>query len=343
MNLNYGELLKKAWTTIWKHKILWIFGILASCSARSSGSFNTGGSSSRSGSNFNNNDFNFGNSPSTPPAVRDFFWQMQRMANTGELWQMIAIIAIIVIILVVLLRLIMAVVGTIGQIGLINGTWQLEEGAEKISFGALVKDGWKYFWKVILFKLLLIGVGIALAIAVIILTLVTFFCGLILIIPALIVFSFVYWILVEYVMAAIVGDSMGIMDAIAKCWDLFKKSWVTSSIMGLLVAVINVVYGVIMLIPLILVMIPGGIGVFTAITTRSETGLYPGLIASGILLLIYIPIAIFLNGVKIAYFGVNWVLVYRQLTGRGTQPLPTPVVDVATPASDLPDLPSAEG
>ena len=53
-------------------------------------------------------------------------------------------------------------------------------------------------------------------------------------------------------------------------------------------------------------------------------GLYPGLIASGVLLLIYIPLAIFLNGVKVAYVNVNWTLVYRQLAGHGTQSLPEP-------------------
>ena len=338
MTLNYGELLKKAWTTIWKHKILWIFGILASCSVRGNG-FSTGGGSNfnRGNTNFNNNNFNFGNTP-MPPAIRQFFFQMQEMANTGQLWQTLIIVGIIALVLVIVLRLIMAVVGTIGQVGLINGTWQRQQGAEKISFGALLSDGWKSFWKVILFKLLLVGVGIVLAIVTIVLTLVTLGCGLILLIPALIVFSFVYWILVEYILVAMVGDSMGIMDAISACWTLFKKNWSSSTIMGLLVGVINLVYGLIMVIPLILVLIPGGIGVFTYITTRNSGGLYTGLITSGILLLIYILIAIFLNGIKVAYFGVNWVLVYRRLTGRDGVEAPAPAPVVEPLPADLPPV-----
>ena len=39
-NFNFGEILTRAWQIIWKHKILWIFGILASC-GRSSGNFNS--------------------------------------------------------------------------------------------------------------------------------------------------------------------------------------------------------------------------------------------------------------------------------------------------------------
>ena len=250
MSLNYGELLKKAWRTIWKYKILWIFGILASCSVRGNG-FSSGGSYGRGGNgfNFNNNNFNFNNNTAVPPAVRQFLFQMQHMANTGQLLQMAIIIGIVIVLLVVVLRLITAFLGTIGQIGLVNGTYQVEEGDAKLAFGALLSKGWKSFWKVILFKLLLVGVGIVLAIVVILATVVTLGCGLILIIPAAIVFGFVYYILVEFALVAIVGDSIGIMDSIRDSWQLFKKNWMTTSIMGLLIGVINLIYSVIMLIP----------------------------------------------------------------------------------------------
>ena len=42
MNFNFGEVLTRAWQIIWKHKVLWIFGILASC-GRGSGGGNGGG------------------------------------------------------------------------------------------------------------------------------------------------------------------------------------------------------------------------------------------------------------------------------------------------------------
>src|SRR6185503_13824262 len=31
MNFNFGEVLTRAWQIIWKHKVLWIFGIFAGC------------------------------------------------------------------------------------------------------------------------------------------------------------------------------------------------------------------------------------------------------------------------------------------------------------------------
>jgi uncharacterized membrane protein YgcG len=44
-NFNFGEVLTRAWKIIWKHKILWIFGILASCARGSGGGGNGGGGS----------------------------------------------------------------------------------------------------------------------------------------------------------------------------------------------------------------------------------------------------------------------------------------------------------
>ncbi len=38
MNFNFSEVLTRAWQIIWKHKVLWIFGILAGCGQGGGGS-----------------------------------------------------------------------------------------------------------------------------------------------------------------------------------------------------------------------------------------------------------------------------------------------------------------
>ncbi len=52
MNFNFGEVLTRAWQITWKYKVLWIFGILASCS-RGGGGGSSGGSSVSGGSDGN--------------------------------------------------------------------------------------------------------------------------------------------------------------------------------------------------------------------------------------------------------------------------------------------------
>ena len=43
MNFNFGETLTRSWQIVWKHKVLWIFGILASCSRGGGGGSGGGG------------------------------------------------------------------------------------------------------------------------------------------------------------------------------------------------------------------------------------------------------------------------------------------------------------
>src|SRR5258706_12413885 len=51
ININIGEVLTKAWKIVWKFKVLWIFGILASCGANNNARFNNsfGGNSGGGG------------------------------------------------------------------------------------------------------------------------------------------------------------------------------------------------------------------------------------------------------------------------------------------------------
>ncbi|GEM_PF-5728360 len=44
-NFNLGEVLTTSWKTIWKHKVLWVFGILASFARGGRGSSAGGGNS----------------------------------------------------------------------------------------------------------------------------------------------------------------------------------------------------------------------------------------------------------------------------------------------------------
>jgi hypothetical protein len=334
--MNYSLIIERAWKIIWKFKVLWIFGILASCSANRGGG--SGGSNFRSSTGGNTS---FGNNFASgvnqlPPQLRQFGLQMQHMATTGELWTWLIGIGIILALLIIVMSLLFMALGAIGQIGLIKGTWKAEEGAQKLTFTELFNEGKESLWKVILFKILLGVFNIALVIVFIILTIMTLGCGLIVLLPALIVGSYVLWVLIELIMPAMVGDDMAMMDAISKTWTLFKQNWVGSCLMGLLLSVINFVVSLVFAIPVILAFLPVIFGVISM--TASHGGieaLMPSLIISGILVLIFIPIGIFLHGVLEAYLGTAWALTYRQLTGRPVAEPPTAekpaVVDLPSP------------
>jgi hypothetical protein len=133
MNFNFGEVLNRAWRITWKYKILWIFGILASCSRGGGGGSGGGGNG---GSNGN------GNSPFDTSGMERFFSQVGDYL-VSHWW-----VIVLIILGVILLVLLSIFLGTIGRIGLIRGTLQAEEGAERLSFGELFRGSMPFFWRV---------------------------------------------------------------------------------------------------------------------------------------------------------------------------------------------------
>ena len=125
--MNYGEILSRAWQIIWKHKILWVFGILAGCTqAGSSGGSNSG--------------IRFSGRENTQMYNR-IFGQVD-----PDVW---IIVAVVVGLVIIVLWLIAIFLGTIGKIGLVRGTLQAEGGAERLILGELFSGSMPYFWRVL--------------------------------------------------------------------------------------------------------------------------------------------------------------------------------------------------
>ncbi|MGE5073087.1 MAG: hypothetical protein ACM3MF_06635, partial [Anaerolineae bacterium] len=177
--MDFGEVLGRAWRIIWKHKILWIFGILAGC-ARGGG-----GGGSGNGWRFNGN----GGSGQAP----------QWMNNFGDWigshpWVIaLFVIAILVLVIVALL------IGTIGRIALIKGTQKADAGAERLGFGELWTESLPYFWRVFLLGLLVFVVVLVALIPIIGLgigfTALTFGLGALCLIPLICVLAIALWLL----------------------------------------------------------------------------------------------------------------------------------------------------
>jgi len=310
MNFNFGEVLSRAWQIIWKHKVLWIFGILASCSR--------GGSGGNSGSNWQQNGNNgFGGTPNFPP-------QLQRLFETIS-ENMTAFIAVTVAI-VCIFWILGIFLGTIGKIGLIRGTWQAEAGgAENLIFGQLFSESTPYFWRmfglslvvslpfVILIAALVAGglvLGVSLsqgndASALGLVALAPLFIGCIcLLIPV----GFVVNMIVRQAENAIVLEGASVLPSISRGWDIFRSNLGPIIVMAIILTVIGLVAGFIIAIPVLVVVIPA---VFAFIAGNSEN--WTPMIVAGVLLCLYTPISLLLNGIMIAYTEAVWTLTYMRL------------------------------
>ena len=306
MNFNFGEVLTRAWQIVWRHRVLWIFGILAGC-GRGGSQFNSGSSGSGDGG--------FGQ---FPPQVMRFLQFIQENLTT---------FIVAACIVLVLLWALMIFLGTIGRIGLIRGTFQAEAGSERLIFGQLFSESTPYFWR--MFGLsLLVALPVLIAIAALVAGLVAFAVsassgsdpsiGLFGMIPLMIgcfcLLIPVLWVvgmIVRQAENAIVLEDLRVLPSLSRGWEVFRANLGPVILMSIILAVIAGVIGFVLAIPLFLIVLPSMIA-FAAGEGQSWTPL----VLMGVGLCIYLPILLVLNGIMTAYVESAWTLTYMRLTAK---------------------------
>ena len=298
--MDFGYVLKRAWEIIWKFKVLWIFGILASCGqAGSSGGGNSGYSVSAQESNIG-------------LQVENFFNQLQPAAIAFLI--ALGILAILALIILAIL------LGTIGRVGLIRGTMKAEQGAERLTFGELWRDGLTYFWRVFGLNLL-IGVVIFLAILALfipgaILTGITFGLFALCLIPMICLLIPVMWavyVVIEQANIALVVENSSIMKAISRGWEVVRNNIGNMIVMSLILFLgVGLIGGAVIGLPLLIVATPAMVGFASGTTDAIRNGM----IISGIFFIIYLPLLLLFSGILKAYTTSAWTLTYLRLTTR---------------------------
>lgn len=338
--MDFGEILSKAWKIIWKYKILWVFGILASF-GQSSGGGGGGGGNSSGNFNGNSSDFSFdpNNLSNMTPEMQHYMQQVSDIM-AGIQWWMIAL----VIIGLLVISLVFWAISIMGKTGLILGTQKGDGGADRLSFGELWSSSMHYFWRVLGFSLL---TGIAIFIIVLIMMLpmilaiigtlgiatlciVPFICILV---PAMLLLN----IILEQGTIAIIVEDIGIMDGLQRGWLVFKANFWNMILMAIILGVMSGVIGFIISLPLIIAILPGMIaliGSSAAGTFDMQAVSTAGLVTLGLCCLIY-PFVLIFNGVLVAYVQSAWTLTYMRLTNR-----PAPVFSTPEIPGEVPPLPN---
>jgi hypothetical protein len=309
-NFNFGEVLTRAWQIIWKHKVLWIFGILASCGQGSS----SGNSSSRTSGDSSSFDSNL------PPQ----FMQFARWLEDNVLQFLIILCAVVCII-----WLIAMILSAIGKAGLIRGASQVEGGVESLIFGQLFSESTPFIWRLIGLSLLL-GLPVflfAMVIAVVaimgvaglaaggggdptlgILAMTPLLIGCVcLLIPVMFVVGMIF----RQSERAIVLEELGVFPAISRGWEIFRANLGPVILMAIILAIIGVVAGLIIAIPIFIIVFP----TMLAFMAGGMQNTSP-LIFMGICICLYFPVALVLQGIITSYTETAWTLTYLRLTGK---------------------------
>ncbi len=326
-SFSIGEVLTRAWQIVWKFKILWIFGILASCSN------NGGGGSGGSGGSGSGFDFSNGD---VPPQMRELARAMERLGAWMEnnLWIIAVILSVLCIIWIVAIF-----IGTIGKIGLIKGAQMADDGAQTLGFGEVWNASLPYFWRVLGFTILT-GLVILAAMFFVILPIIVVgaitIVGLFCVVPLICLLVPVLWavgVIIEQAIIAMVVEDRSMLEGLSRSWDVVRANIGQYILMALVLFIGGAVVGLVIAIPVFLIVFPA---VF-AVALGEGSGINTGLMIAGLCFVLYLPVSIVLSGVLVAYIQTAWTLTFRRLT------TPPPAMEVEPESNqplDLSDAPA---
>jgi hypothetical protein len=310
--MDIGEVLTKAWNTIWKHKILWVFGILASCGQGGGGG--SGGGGGNTGYQFSGGD------PNVSPDVERFFDGADRFFQQIEAAQIIGFIAILLVFFLIL-WFVMLALSTIGRVGLIQGTVKAEDSTAQFTFMELFESGKPFFWRILGLNVL-IGLAAFVLVLLIVLPLVgitalTFGIGLLCLIPLICLMIPVSWvitIIIEQANIAIILEDIDIFTGVRRGWEIFRDNLGNIIVMALILLIGGWLVGIIFALPIFLVVFPAVFGAVLGGFSDSALPFGGGIAMAALCFVGYLPILIVLGGILRAFIQSAWTLTYIQLT-----------------------------
>jgi len=293
VQFDFSEVLTRAWQITWKHKVLWIIGIL----------------------------FGFFISIMFPLMFSPLLLPMLMQNSKTVLMPGLIIGGYIIAFLLFMLALYPITVLT--QTAVTLGILDVEQDNELFSASELLKRSLPFFWRV-LGLMLLFAVGMNLITLIIqtvmfFLTIVTLGLAAICMTPLLfLMYPALYIAIVwmEQAMNGIIVDNMTVMEAARQGWNLVRNNLMSVALMALVIYVgIGFVTGIVM----VLMLTP------FFIVSISFMENEPNLTILSISLLCtvaFIPLFAFISGWSMILTKSAWVLTYLRLTrGSAAQPV----------------------
>lgn len=301
--MDYGEVLGRAWRIIWKHKVLWIFGILAGC-ARGGGGGGGGGAGGSGG----------GSGGANPPFGQNPGPEFQQFMSTASEWIANHLLVVVALVLFVLLLVVLSIfLGTIGRVGLIRGTFKADGGEERLGFGDLFRGSLPFFWRVFGLSFLFWLAFLIILLPAIALGVLTAGVGFLCILPLICILVPLAWIggiVVQQADSAMVIEDLGLAEGVRRGWSVLKNNIGPMLIIWLITLVVGFVVAIVIALPLLIVVVPAAI----AFAMSGNTPAVAPLLIGGLCLAVYLPIMLVLNGILTAYLQSVWTLTYLRLT-----------------------------
>ena len=295
MNFDIGAVLTHAWQITWKHKVLWAINAL-------------------------------------PIALALFLFPIWLVIvftqdfNPGKMMGLANHPAFVIIggVLYILLIVGGIVLQIISRASVTLGVYKVEAEDQPIAFIGLLKDGFKYFWRIFgVFALISGGILIvflALFACIGLVSAVTFGLGAICLQPLfllLIPVSMVVMALMEQAESAVIADEMGVMEAVKKAYELVR-----ANIWKYVAITIIVYFGMNILMSLI--MFPLMIPLFFIMMRSMENGMdFNNMLRiQAVFGIVLLPVMALVQGVIMTYLKSAMMLTYLRLSRSSGEPQP---------------------
>ncbi|MEX0788828.1 MAG: hypothetical protein WD906_01335 [Anaerolineales bacterium] len=310
--MEYGAILRRAWEITWKHKALWILGILANCGKGGGG---TGGGGNFSGSGLD--------PAEVGPASQELTQFLERLGNQETLWLFLLGIGLLILVL----SLLFLALGVIGQGGLIAAFHRSDQGPS-VSLGEAFTEGVSHFWRMLgaqlLIGLIVLAIFLALAIPAVGLAIFTLGLGLLCLVPVFVVIVVVIvlasTIYFQFVQMAIVVEGNGVMGSLRRALDVIRSSLGPVLVMGVILLVGTFVISAVIALPLLAAALPLVTGFILG-----EQAASAGIGLAVVCFVGYLPVLIVLQGILTTFVTGSWTLTYLRLIER---PRPAPIAGI---------------
>ncbi len=296
----FGEILSKTWKITWKYKILWVFGILSSCSENVTNI-----------KSLRDND----RLVDLIPQAKTFFQQVEVFFDNLEGSARVLFFIGLLVFIVVLV-----IIAYIGAIGLIYGTIkadEIKENSENLTFREIWHGSKPYFWRVLKLGLLIgaINIAIGLLFGIYLLIVNASSAGVILfcVVPLICVMIPVFWalsILSQQAMIAVMSEDLGTFASLRRAWHIvIKENLGNYILLSLIVGIGSLIISFVIHIPTFLTFI----SIVFGASAGSKITLTTGLITILVLLALYLVlIATPLTGILTVYTWGIWTLAFQR-------------------------------
>jgi len=311
-SFSYRDILKRSFVIVKKYKFLWFFGFFAAFLG--------------AGGEFNTVYRNYSGIGETSEGIfglqslyqGGIFWSLYNNIETFFItypWQAFFLFLIIAVIFIVVVWL-----AIVSQVALFDTANKIAKN-KKVNYSEGYSAGNKHFGSVLLIniivKVILYGLLVAIATPLlswfllrgniwggILFVILLFFCF----VPISIIVSFI----VKYAVAYIVIKEQRAGQAVKLGWQLFKKNWLISIEMALIILVLGIAAGLIILIAIGLASVPFFLIAIAALFFGSSTGFYVAVVLGVVTWFVIIAI---LGSAYVAFQYTAWTLLFLELVG----------------------------